>query len=132
MSLEESLMLNRISVIRAMDFFLGIPSLLLDNDKERRKLYGKAGAYRTPHYGVEYRTLSNFWMRDKKLVEWVFNQTYEALEFVRAGFTLTNYLGYDETKIRDIINNNDIDAARDLCEQHNLMPKVEVGTLISY
>ena len=33
-----------------------------DNDKERRKLYGKPGAFRPKPYGCEYRVLSNAWV----------------------------------------------------------------------
>jgi hypothetical protein len=51
-------------LIRLLDFFVGIPTVLLDNpeqQRQRRKQYGMAGSYRTPDHGFEYRTLSNFW-----------------------------------------------------------------------
>jgi hypothetical protein len=34
---------------------------------ERRKVYGRAGEYRLPAYGIEYRTPSNFWLRSYQL-----------------------------------------------------------------
>jgi len=37
---------TNIKIIKAMDLFLGLPSLVLDTDKDRRKMYGKAGAFR--------------------------------------------------------------------------------------
>src|SRR5690625_1539949 len=49
-------------LVQLCDVFLGVPSLLMDPDTERRELYGKAGACRYKDYGVEYRTLSNFWV----------------------------------------------------------------------
>ena len=44
------------------DVFLGLPSVSLDQQGERRKLYGQAGRYRPTDWGLEYRTLSNFWI----------------------------------------------------------------------
>lgn len=48
-----------------LDVYLGLPSLLWDNDQTRRSLYGEAGAFRPKSYGMEYRTLSNVWVGDK-------------------------------------------------------------------
>lgn len=63
---------SRIKVVAACDLYLGIPSVLLDPDTVRRQYYGKAGAYRPKPYGVEYRVLSNFWLKDAILRKWVF------------------------------------------------------------
>lgn len=125
-SLEESLMLKQCQVIRAMDFFLGLPSLLLDDDTERRKLYGKAGAFRKPYYGVEYRSLSNFWMKNKNLVEWVFNGVTKALDLVRSDTPLSKFIGGDEEIIRDIINTNNKDLALKFCKEYDLLPSVNI------
>ena len=63
---------NRLWVIRMADLFIGIPSLLLDKDptsRTRRKLYGVAGSHRPCEtYGVEYRSLGNFWLSSPSLV----------------------------------------------------------------
>lgn len=48
------------------DLFVGLPSLFHDHQGARRTYYGKAGLYREKDYGIEYRTLSNFWLRDNK------------------------------------------------------------------
>ena len=50
-----------IDIIRACDLFLGVPSIEYDKGVERRKLYGLAGSFRKKEYGVEYRSLSNWW-----------------------------------------------------------------------
>lgn len=71
--------------IRAMDLFLGVPSVVMDSGKERRELYGKAGAFRPKPYGVEYRTLSNFWIFSDDTIRWAFDGTQRALEFVKSG-----------------------------------------------
>lgn len=65
---------SRQEVVRLCDVFLGIPSLLMDSDNKRRKVYGQAGKYRPKHYGVEYRSLSNFWIHSHDTCEWVFEQ----------------------------------------------------------
>jgi hypothetical protein len=43
------------------DVFLGLTSVSVDQQGERRKHYGTAGRYRPTTYGIEYRTLSNTW-----------------------------------------------------------------------
>lgn len=67
-------------VVKAMDFFLGLPSVLMDDGRDRKQLYGKAGACRVKPYGVEYRTLSNFWIFSPNLIDWVWRNTQRALE----------------------------------------------------
>ena len=52
-------------LIKNLDVFLGVPSVLMDKEGgERRKMYGKAGCFRPKSYGCEYRSLSNFWLKD--------------------------------------------------------------------
>lgn len=46
-----------------IDMFVGLPSLVFDTQKNRRKWYGLAGLYRPKSYGIEYRTMSNWWLR---------------------------------------------------------------------
>lgn len=103
--------LDKQNVIRAMDVFLGLPSVLLDEGTERRKLYGKAGAFRPKSYGVEYRTLSNFWIFHPKLIKWIWNATERALQEVENGFWLDDF---DSQYIQDAINTGDLASAKEL------------------
>jgi len=75
--------LDKLEVIKSMDLHLGVQSLVLDKDTERRKLYGKAGAFRPKPYGVEYRTLSNFWIWSEENIKWAWDKTNEAVKFVQ-------------------------------------------------
>jgi hypothetical protein len=64
-----------------MDLFLGIPSLFLDKDPtsaQRRQIYGQAGRFRICDYGMEYRTLGNFWLKSPKVAALI----YDLCEFV--------------------------------------------------
>ena len=106
-----------IEVIRAMDLFLGVPSVEMDPGTLRRQLYGKAGAFRPKNYGCEYRTLSNFWIWKEKTMEWVFQQAERAVAFVKAG----NHLSDEEGQvIQACINNGDKDAYNYLVKTYGL------------
>lgn len=55
------------AVIRVLDQYI-LPYLnRIDNDTFRQQLYGKPGAFRPKPYGVEWRTPSNIWLKDKDL-----------------------------------------------------------------
>jgi len=103
------------AVIRAMDLFLGVPSVLMDNGEMRKQLYGKAGAFRAKSYGVEYRTLSNFWIFKNELIRWVWANTQRALDSVDAIDVVK-----EEARILRSINDNDKDTALALVKEYNL------------
>lgn len=68
-----------------LDYFLAWPLLAVDKDQTRRTLYGKAGCFRPKSYGMEYRTLSNVWLTDEKLIRWVYSTTIKAFEDLANG-----------------------------------------------
>lgn len=107
--------LNPFTVIKNMDLFLGVPSVLMDSGEDRKQLYGKAGAFRRKNYGVEYRTLSNFWIFDKKLIEWVWRSTERALDNSE-----TNKVDEYREHIIEAINNNNKPLARSLCDEFRM------------
>jgi hypothetical protein len=98
------------------DLHLGIPSMLLDTDVERKKLYGKAGAFRVKPYGFEYRTLSNFWIFSPHLIKWVYHAAQRAVEHYQSGFNLEPF--YHD--IQNAINNNDKELQKKLISHFNL------------
>lgn len=100
-------------VIRKMDLFLGVPSVLMDDGEMRKQLYGKAGAFRVKSYGVEYRTLSNFWIFREPLIRWVWNNTKRALD------SDVNIVE-EQSRINEAINNNNKQVAQQLVQQYNL------------
>lgn len=78
--------MNCQDLVKQLDWFLGAWSVRMDPDPTRRRLYGKAGAYRPKSYGVEYRVLSNFWIgsRDSRLQVW--NRMQLAIHEMRSRF----------------------------------------------
>ena len=65
---------------KLMDQEVGIYSILWDRDDERRRLYGKAGAFRPKTYGMEYRTLSNSWLFTEERRRFVYRGVNRALK----------------------------------------------------
>lgn len=104
-------------VIKAMDLFVGCMMLEFDHDTDRRKLYGKPGAFRPKPYGVEYRTASNAWIETDERIQWAWDQTDKALAFVRSGAQFTEEQGQ---KIRDCINNSDLKLLEELKKEFSL------------
>ena len=102
------------AVVKSCDIYLGLASVLLDGDKERRKLYGKAGAFRPKEYGVEYRVLGSFWTKEPWLIEWVFSNVQRAIQL--ANHPATTFNTYQE-KIVKAINTSDAALARALMNQ---------------
>ena len=67
---------DRLAIL--MDILVGNTCVMIDRDPyaaERRKTYGRAGEYRAPNHGFEYRTLSNFWLRSSQLMSFVFGMS---------------------------------------------------------
>jgi len=115
-------------IIKILDLVLGNTCVMIDRDEnqvERRTVYGRAGEYRLPSHGIEYRTLSNFWLRSYQLMSMVYG-------FARLGLCIAYSIYDDERKpsvkkscfreildvsdeknIEKAINNNDFDLAKE-------------------
>lgn len=108
---------NSNNLIQFMDLYLGVGSVLMDKGELRKQLYGKAGACRYKPYGAEYRTLSNFWVFNDRLIQWVWENTARALNAVESQLTLSEEEGQ---QIVSCINNNDKNLAHLLVEKYGL------------
>ena len=109
---------NACAVGKQMDFFLGLPSLFYDDDQERREMYGKAGCLRIKSYGMEYRTLSNAWLKSPSLMGWVFRNAKAGMEAMFKGDQMVDRFG----DVQNIINNGDKAAAAKILKK----AKIEV------
>lgn len=77
---------TNIKLAKAMDLFLGVPAVLIEPKNRRKRVgYGKAGNYRPQKHGVEYRTLSSYFSSNQGLLEWCYNNTIQAINFVNEG-----------------------------------------------
>jgi len=127
---SHSLMENRkqtvLRLIKAKDLFLGVPSVMMDEDTVRRKLYGKAGSFRVARHSpiaYEYRTLSNFWIRNKTLSAWAYEQTIRAIKFVKdMGDKFEEFMLKDdlENQIQRCINEGNVNLSHKLIVRHDL------------
>lgn len=94
---------TRMGFVKALDLVLGVPSVYMDEDVERRELYGKAGSFRPKELkkdgfnGIEYRVLSNFWMRS------VENLTFAYTGIEKVHNNLQKYVTLAETFSEEIL-----------------------------
>lgn len=93
-------------MVKLLDIFLGIPSVIIDPDKERRKLYGRAGAFRLTKYGFEYRTLSSYMMSKDSILNLVWDLLSLAVIFDGSPNA------FDKNQIQYIINESDVEEAK--------------------
>lgn len=102
-------------LMQAMDLFLGVGSILLDTDVDRRKVYGKAGEYRLKQYGGEYRVLSAALVNTDELMNWVVENTFKAIDFVNSKGIITN-----PQDIIECINTSNREMAYSILEDYNI------------
>lgn len=103
-------------IVRMLDLFLGIPSVVVDPDNKRRNLYGKAGNFRLQPWGVEYRVLSSFMMSNDDLISKVYNNTIEAI--VR--YNEDGLLDIDSELVQNVINGNDKAKAKQIIKKYSI------------
>lgn len=105
--------------VKALDAILGVWSVgaaaSFDNPI-RRRYYGLPGEYRPTSYGLEYRSLSNFWLMHPAL-------THIMFEIARATISLVlahqehNWVAAEDEVIRAIIT-SDARAAREILNRN--------------
>ena len=107
-------------LVPMLDLIVGNTCVLIDRDAGniiRRKTYGRAGEFRKPHYGIEYRTLSNFWLGNYLLMSLVTGLARQAVSICASSSENDDIAKrfMDAVNIDDVknaINNNDYELAR--------------------
>lgn len=118
------MMAHRERSVPILDILLGNTCVMIDRDPgaaERRKVYGRAGEFRLPKHGLEYRTLSNFWLRSYPLTSLVTALARQALSVIWVT-NFGNALQWNAEQellsrvkmndIREAINTNNLDLAK--------------------
>ena len=111
---------GKAEVIKMLDIFQGVPSILVDPDETaplRRSLYGKAGAHRPKPYGVEYRALGNFWVKSPDLVHLMYQLSDIAVRLCLDGESETVAKVADPRQVIKAINTSDQGIARQILDQ---------------
>lgn len=115
---------GKINTVKRFELMVGAPSLLLDNDAgsiRRRELYGACSAHRPKEYGVECRSLSNFWTQTPELAGFVFDAT----QLTAREMQEENLKGFDYDKLPAIINSGNLTKAQELVtEVSNTYPEM--------
>lgn len=106
------------TVVRQLDYYLGLHSLFWDKDVIRRTLYGQPGAFRPKPYGVEYRVLSNQWLKSDELMVFIYDVSIKAVRELQNGRSLVKEFG---DFARECIINNDNQWFRKKKEVHKRM-----------
>lgn len=108
-----------IEIVKALDAIWGVASVSMFAGLEhplRRVYYGKAGEYRLPKHGLEYRTPSNAWMCHPAIAQLSWSLARQAVTIGQR--SLLNLWKADEDEVRRIINELDVDAARKMLKKN--------------
>ncbi len=129
---DKNHILNCRDLVKQLDWYLGGWSLRQDSDAARRSLYGSAGACRFKPYGVEYRTLSNFWLTSSTKREAVWNRMQRAIHDMRTNFMPEYVERYSKSSGFDF-NKSLVQSIDNNCPDHYLerqfrFPLVEVSS----
>jgi hypothetical protein len=110
-----------IAAVKMIDAVMGVASvsLLPKESPIRRRYYGLAGEYRTPSHGLEYRVLSNYWLRSPKLFMLTFTLARGAMRLGLRDFR-KDYQASD-AEVTECINNHDVDLACKLIDRNRVI-----------
>jgi hypothetical protein len=109
-------------IVKALDSVLGVIAVSMFqyyDDPRRRIMYGRAGEYRTPKHGLEYRVLSNAWLCHPAIGHFVFE-----LARLIMGQAIKNYSHkFDEwvaseEEVRKCINECDVSLAHNILKRN--------------
>lgn len=115
-------------IIKGMDIFCGVGSILIDSDNDRRNIYGNAGDMRFRYLDngitiVEYRTLGGAMSRDEEIIGWCYDRTMDA---INAANNWTSELEDLAEKAKLIIDKGNDVAATEFIKNLNIQIPNEI------
>lgn len=117
----------RVGLCRLLDLYLLIPSMFVEDktDIQRLSLFGDPGKMRFKDYGLEYRSLSNFWLRNKINIYGIFKRTQEALDHMTSvilggGDPLYPLEEYELKVIRSIAEERDYIEGEKILQKYDI------------
>lgn len=126
LGLSGAVKMHRERLVPILDAIVGNTCVMIDrcpDAAERRKNYGRAGEYRLPSHGIEYRTLSNFWLRSYPLFSLVLGLARLSVSILDETLNkhATNWWDaesglmqhLDLKKVQRAINENDLQLAKE-------------------
>jgi hypothetical protein len=119
---------------RMLDFFVGIPSIFMDTDptsQDRRKLYGGAGNMREKNYGIEYRTLSVFWLASPQIVRVIWDLCEFTINYMQKSDNFQKLWEDLYEKVRITINKGNVNNAKELFDIISKRSKMPKGLIAS-
>jgi hypothetical protein len=106
------------------DVFIGLKCVEADRQGVRRSFYGQAGRFRPTKYGIEYRTLSNFWTSRQTRTARVATSAFNMLDTL-IGLPIASVMNLFDAipwgAVRDAINTEDAQAAFDLMQHSSTL-----------
>lgn len=108
---------SSINMVKAMDLFVGLFRVPIEDSSQRQEVYGRAGCFRFKPYGIEYRTPSNLWcVHDESILD-IFKRVERAVEWLNNGGTIDEA---DESSIVQCIETLDMALWGQLSNKYQL------------
>jgi Phage phiEco32-like COOH.NH2 ligase-type 2 len=117
-------------VVKQMDKIVGVMSVALFcgmEDPRRRFLYGRAGEYRLPPHGLEYRVLSNAWLCHPVIMNFI---THVARISAAIGMWGFNPTDITDEEAQEAINDSNSDMALALMERNKKFFDLVMGAVV--
>jgi hypothetical protein len=98
-------------IVKLSDLFINVATLKYE-DREaaiiRRRMYGRAGSHRIKDYGVEYRSLSSWWLESEEKMKMIFDLSKSVVDIANEdNKELMTEINNDRDTIIKAINEHD-------------------------
>jgi hypothetical protein len=122
------------TLMKTLDVFVGIPSVFIDRDVDRRRIYGTAGDFRYRELKnclvVEYRVLGGALLESEETMGWVFDAIQSGIKHYNENCNNEDYLNMLEEcdyEIQNCIKTGDTNVASTICQIFDVaIPQIKI------